>query len=403
MTSTNERLDVVWHEGEERAIPTPSCNSIPEPTSIPTLRGRAKEQVSPDTEGSEPIKYVAHIGGRRAYVRDVILGVNDGLVSMFLLVVGVVGGGMTAIDVVGGGITAIDVVGGDMTAIDVVGGDMTAIDVVGGGMTAIDVLLTAIAGALAGAISMGLGEFVATKSQREVTDGQLALEKVHLKHFRAQEIDELRDILQKLSLKGELLERVVDEIGKDDDALLKVMCAFEFGISPDDQRNPLHAMLYSGVFFLGGSIPSWIPFVFTSDINLAVVISAVLSGLALFTTGAIKSISTRGNPWTSGLENLVLGAIGAGVSYGVGCLYLTWAKVGPGPRALVLQRLTARVLNLNFEASLQYYKPEMPAAHFAIFQVVTAYRDAGGSHPGVAMLYNFTSGRNASLTLWLGT
>eukprot|EP00808_Paulinella_micropora_P010365 g70748.t1 len=230
------------------------------------------------SETGQPIQFVPHIGSHAQYVRDMILGVNDGLVSMFLLIVGVVGGGMGSFEV----------------------------------------LLTAITGALAGAISMGIGEFVATKSQREVSKGQMDLEKVHLKYFRQQEIEELEDILRSLSLEGELLERVVTHIGKNDAALMKMMCAFEFGMDPDEQRNPVKAMLASGGLFLTGSVPTWLPFCFTSDVSRALLVSSILSACALFAVGAVKTLSTRGNPLYSGTENLVLGCLGAGVSYGVG-------------------------------------------------------------------------------------
>jgi ActR/RegA family two-component response regulator len=84
--------------------------------------------------------YEHHIGETRQYWRDIILGVNDGLVSMLLLVAGVVGGGLDADQV----------------------------------------LLTGIAGAIAGAVSMGAGEYLATKSQDEVLEAELDLERDHI-------------------------------------------------------------------------------------------------------------------------------------------------------------------------------------------------------------------------------
>ncbi len=88
-------------------------------------------------ELQHPKGYIPHIGQSRQYWRDIILGVNDGLVSIFLLVVGVVSGGLDRQQV----------------------------------------LLTAVAGAIAGAISMSAGEYLATKSQDEVLAAELALER----------------------------------------------------------------------------------------------------------------------------------------------------------------------------------------------------------------------------------
>ena len=113
--------------------------------------------------------YTEHLGHNRQYLRDIILGVNDGLVSMFLLVAGVVGGGMATRNV----------------------------------------LLTGVAGAIAGAISMASGEYIATKTQEEVFEGELALEKEHIQEFREDELHELGDLLEDIGLDGPLRDEVV--------------------------------------------------------------------------------------------------------------------------------------------------------------------------------------------------
>ena len=107
------------------------------------------------------LEYVPHIGESRQYWRDIILGVNDGLVSIFLLVAGVVGGGLDASQV----------------------------------------LLTAIAGSLAGAVSMASGEYLATKSQDEVLEAELTLERSHIINFKDQELDQLRGFFADMEIK----------------------------------------------------------------------------------------------------------------------------------------------------------------------------------------------------------
>ena len=108
----------------------------------------------PHVAGRQPemVEYVPHLGETRQYWRDIILGVNDGLVSTFLLVVGVVGGGLNSDQV----------------------------------------LLTGVAGAIAGAVSMAAGEYLATKSQDEILAAELELERTHIEHFREDEIAQLR-------------------------------------------------------------------------------------------------------------------------------------------------------------------------------------------------------------------
>ena len=236
---------------------------------------------SPAPSENDRHDYEPHIGSSRQYMRDVILGVNDGLVSTFLLVSGVVGGGLSATDV----------------------------------------LLTGIAGAIAGAISMSIGEYIATKSQEEVFDAELALEAHHLQEHREDELDQLRTMLADRGLSGDDLETVVRILDKDDETMLNMHAALEFGIVDDERRNPYLAAIASGLLFLAGALPSVIPFAIFDDTTTGLLAAAVLAGIGLFTVGALKTVQTRKNPWISGAENLALGLLGGAVAYGVGSLF----------------------------------------------------------------------------------
>lgn len=225
--------------------------------------------------------YEPHIGGSRQYMRDIILGVNDGLVSTFLLVSGVVGGGLTSTDV----------------------------------------LLTGVAGALAGMISMAIGEYLATKSQEEVFDAELALEAHHHIEHRDIERQQLREMLAEHGMSGDDLDTVVDIIDSDDAVMLSMHKALEFGIVDEERRSPFAAALTSGLLFLGGAIPPVLPFAFIGNPSTALIVSGVLTGIGLFGVGVVKTIQTRKNPYLSGAENLALGFAGGVVAYGVGSAF----------------------------------------------------------------------------------
>ncbi len=229
----------------------------------------------------ESPSYTQHLGNNRPYLRDAILGVNDGLVSMFLLVAGVVGGGMIIRNV----------------------------------------LLTGIAGAIAGAISMAAGEYMATKSQDELFEGELELERQHIKDFREAELHELSDLLGDIGLEGELRDRVVDELGESDESLLKAMTALEFGVVETERRSPRKAMFLSGALFAVGSLPAVLPFAFVSDPHTGLLAAAVGSILGLLVVGAVKTWATRGKPLRAAIENLAIAAGGGGAAYGVGLLF----------------------------------------------------------------------------------
>jgi len=226
----------------------------------------------------DPAIYEPHIGETRQYWRDIILGVNDGLVSIFLLVVGVVGGGLDSGPV----------------------------------------LLTALAGALAGAISMAAGEYLATKSQDQVLEAELRLERVHIRDHRQQELDQLREMFADMGLHEEDVGMVVAAFDRSDDAILNAMKALEFGFVESERRSPYRAMFASGLLFLVGSLPSVIPFVVFDSVNVALVWATVLALGGLFVVGVVKARVARNSWLTSGLENMVIAGIGGVIAWLIG-------------------------------------------------------------------------------------
>lgn len=225
--------------------------------------------------------FTEHLGRNRPYLRDAILGVNDGLVSMLLLVAGVVGGGLSSRSV----------------------------------------LLTSIAGAVAGAISMAAGEYMATKSQDELFEGEIGLERRHIRDHREAELHELRDLLGDIGMEGELREQVVDYFGRDDQSLLHVMTALEFGVVETERRQPHVAMLLSGLLFAVGSLPAVLPFALLSGTRAALIVAAAFTVAGLLAVGAVKTWATRGRPLRAAIENLLVATVGGGLAYGVGMLF----------------------------------------------------------------------------------
>ncbi|MEN8112815.1 MAG: VIT1/CCC1 transporter family protein [Actinomycetota bacterium] len=230
-----------------------------------------------------PDDYQDHLGQARQYLRDVILGVNDGLVSTFLLIAGVVGGGLSAPQV----------------------------------------LLTGIAGALAGMISMGAGEYLATKSQEEVFEAEMALEKQHLAEHRDHERDELRHMFGDMGLEGDDLDTVVRIIDGNDDAMLGVMAGLEFGVVDTERRSPFLAGFASAGLFLLGALPSVLPFAIFDNTGTGLLVAAVLTGFGLLVVGATKTLMTKTNPVFSAAENLGIGFVGGVLSYLVGQMFDT--------------------------------------------------------------------------------
>lgn len=228
-----------------------------------------------------PRDYVPHIGESRQYWRDIILGVNDGLVSIFLLVVGVVSGGL----------------------------DRT------------QVLLTAIAGAIAGAVSMAAGEYLATKSQDEVLDAEIDLEKTHIQKFKDVELSQLRAFFTEMGVAPDKLDGVMAGFTDNDDAILGAMAALEFGAVDSERRSPYTAMAASGGLFLLGSLPSTVPFAVAESTAVALAWATALSLIGLFVVGVVKARVARTSWVRSGLENLVVAGVGGIIAWGIGQVF----------------------------------------------------------------------------------
>jgi VIT1/CCC1 family predicted Fe2+/Mn2+ transporter len=227
-----------------------------------------------------PIVYEPHVGASRQYWRDIVLGINDGLVSMFLLIAGVVGAGLDAMTV----------------------------------------LITGVAGAIAGAVSMGTGEYLATKSQEEVLASELRLEQIHIEHFRNLEVAQLYSMLRGIGIAEEDLAGTVKAFSRDDKVLLNAMKALEFGVVDSERRSPMKAMVTSSTLFLAGSVPSVVPFIFLSRSVPALAWASGLAAIGLFAVGVVKTFVTRTNPILAGVENLVIAGVGGTSAFFLGRL-----------------------------------------------------------------------------------
>ncbi len=225
-----------------------------------------------------PRGYIPHIGETRQYWRDIILGVNDGLVSMFLLVVGVVSGGLDR--------------------------DQA--------------LLTAVAGAIAGAVSMAAGEYLATKSQDEVLEAEIRLERTHIANFREMEIDQLRGFFDEMGVRSEHIEGVMAGFADNDKALLNAMASLEFGIVDSERRSPYRAMVMSGGLFLLGSTPSVVPFALAGSAQVALAWATAFSLVGLFAVGVVKAYVAKTHWLRSGFENLIVAGVGGAIAWGIG-------------------------------------------------------------------------------------
>ncbi len=221
-----------------------------------------------------------HRRGAGGMLRASVFGVNDGLVSNFSLVMGVAGG------------TSDNGI----------------------------VLLAGVAGLVAGAFSMASGEWISVRSQRELFENELRIEREELAAFPAEEREELELIYQAKGIDADEAKALVDTIMEKPDVALDTMAREELGLDPAALGgSPWVAAASSFVAFALGALVPIIPFLVGSG-AAATVTAALLSLIGLFAVGASISVFTGRHAGRSGLRMALIGAVVAAATYGVGTL-----------------------------------------------------------------------------------
>ncbi|MFB9234361.1 VIT1/CCC1 transporter family protein [Plantactinospora siamensis] len=187
----------------------------------------------------------------------------------------------------------------------------------GGGVAPRSVVLTGAAGLVAGAISMGLGEYTSVKSANEQVANEVAKERRELERHPEAEARELATAWANRGLPRELADQVAHALRANPEEALRIHVREELGVDPDDQPSPWTAAFSSLLCFSVGAFVPLLTYVlgFTS-LGLALAVG----GLGLFVAGAIVARFTNRRWWLSGGRQLLLGAAATGVTYLVGKL-----------------------------------------------------------------------------------
>jgi vacuolar iron transporter family protein len=189
------------------------------------------------------------------------------------------------------------------------------------------VVIAGIASGLAGVFSMAAGEYIGSKSQREIFEAQIANERLEVEERPGESEAEVAFMLAEEGLDDAEAARVAGILAQHPEVLLRTMVSRELGIQvEDDHGSPLQGALFMGAAFgLGAAVPV-APFLFM-PIGAAMPAAIVLTGLVLFGIGVTKSRWTRRSAVSSGLEVLVLAAIAGIAGYVFGTLLPTLVGV----------------------------------------------------------------------------
>jgi VIT1/CCC1 family predicted Fe2+/Mn2+ transporter len=213
-------------------------------------------------------------------LRAAVLGANDGLVSNFSLVMGVAGAAVANSTI----------------------------------------LLTGIAGLLAGAISMALGEWISVQSSRELYENQIRTEKLEIEQSPEEEAEELALIYQARGLDEQIARQLSQRILSNPENALDTLAREELGVDPQELGGSAwEAALTSFILFAIGAIIPVIPYIFLSG-STAVMISSILSAAGLFLIGVSITLFTGRSVLSSGIRQMIFGLAAAGVTYLIGRL-----------------------------------------------------------------------------------
>ncbi len=179
-------------------------------------------------------------------------------------------------------------------------------------------LLTGVAGALAGALSMAAGEFVSVRSQREMYEHQISLEQHELDEYPEEEAEELALIYAARGMNLDEARDVARKMLADPKHALDVLAREELGLNPDDLGSALGAAGFSFACFAAGALVPLVPFLFDAGGLFA---SAGLTGAALFGLGALISLFTGRQAVRGGVRMLGIGAAAAIITYTLGSLF----------------------------------------------------------------------------------
>ncbi len=182
------------------------------------------------------------------------------------------------------------------------------------------ILLSGMAEIVAGAISMALGAYLATKSQREFFHSEIEQEKWEIDKMPEKEAEEIREIYGGMGFTRPEQEMIVNRVTKDKDVLLRFMKREELGLFDEHLDEPAGVALTMGLSFAAGALPPIAPYFFIGDPRRAIWVAVFLSVIFLFSMGVIKTRLTKVNALRSGLETTLLGIAAAGVGYLLGWL-----------------------------------------------------------------------------------
>ena len=215
------------------------------------------------------------------FLRDVVIGMSDGLTVPFALAAGLSG--------------AVD---------------STGIIVIAG-----------IAEIAAGSIAMGLGGYLAGKTEQDHYNSEVKREFYEVENLRHKEVEETKEFFANIGLSEELQQKATEEIAKDKKQWVDFMMKYELNLDKPDPKRATKSALNIGLSYVVGGLVPLSPYFFIDTPVEGLKISVAVTILCLFVFGFFKSKVTGINPWAGALRVTLIGAVAAAAAFGVAKLF----------------------------------------------------------------------------------
>jgi VIT1/CCC1 family predicted Fe2+/Mn2+ transporter len=217
-----------------------------------------------------------HVFGAET-VRDIVIGMSDGLTVPFALAAGL-----------SGAVSSTNLI-----------------------------IIAGLAEIAAGSIAMGLGGYLAGKTEVDHYNSEMKREYDEVEKVPEIEKQEIRTFFSSLGLSSEVQDQAVEEISKDKDKWVELMMKYELGLEkPDPKRARKSAFNIGFSYIIGGLIPLS-PYFFVANGFEGLKLSSIITLVCLFIFGYLKSKFTGVNPWSGAIRVMMIGAIAAGCAFGI--------------------------------------------------------------------------------------
>jgi len=183
------------------------------------------------------------------------------------------------------------------------------------------VLTAGIAEIAAGSIAMGLGGYLSGRTDVEHYHSEEAREYYEVDHFPEKERQEVKEIFAGYGISEAVQDEIVDELSKDKKKYVDFMMRYELGLEPPSENRARNSALTIGASYIVGGLIPLMPYMFFSNVHTGLMVSAIVTLLALLGFGFVKSKVTGQPPFKGAIYTMFIGALAAGAAFAIASIF----------------------------------------------------------------------------------